>query len=68
MNNQGMIMEINAIYVSRLFAGQKQQYFSSLDVSLIADNKKFCKTVKPLFSDKISHKDIIRLREDGKKP
>ena len=44
----------------------KQQYFSSLDLSLIADNKKFWKTVKPLFSDKISHKDIISLREDGK--
>ena len=44
----------------------KQQYFSSLDLSLIADNKKFWKTVKPLFSDKISHKDIISLTEDGK--
>ena len=37
----------------------KQQHFSSLDLSLIADNKKYWKTVKPLFSDKISHKDII---------
>ena len=44
----------------------KQQYFSSLDLSLIADNKKFWKTVKPLFSDKISHKDIISFTEDGK--
>ena len=44
----------------------KQQYFSSLDLSLIADNKNFWKTVKPLFSDKISHKDIISLTEDGK--
>ena len=44
----------------------KQQYFSSLDLNLIADNKKFWKTVKPLFSDKISHKDIISLTEDGK--
>ena len=44
----------------------KQQYFSSLDLSLIADNKKFWKTVKPLFSDKISHKDTISLKEDGK--
>ena len=41
----------------------KQQYFSSLDLNLIADNKKFWKTVKPLFSDKISHKDIISLTE-----
>ena len=44
----------------------KQQYFSSLDLSLIADNRKFWKTVKPLFSAKISHKDIISLTEDGK--
>ena len=44
----------------------KQQYFSSLDLNLIADNKKFWKTVKSLFSDKISHKDIISLTEDGK--
>ena len=44
----------------------KQQYFSSLDLNLIADNKKFWKTTKPLFSDKISHKDIISLTEDGK--
>ena len=44
MKNQGMIIENNAIYVSRLFAS------SSLDLNLIADNKKFWKTVKPLFS------------------
>ena len=44
----------------------KQQYFSSLYLSLISDNKKFQKKVKPLFSDKIYHKDIISLTEDGK--
>ena len=44
----------------------KQQYFSSLDLSFIADNKKICKTVKPLFLDKISHKDRFSLTEDGK--
>ena len=44
----------------------KQQYFSSLDLRLIAGNKKFWKTVIPLFSDKISHEDIISLTEDGK--
>ena len=49
-----------------LVSRAKQQYFSSLDLSLIADNKKICKTVKPLFLDKISHKDIISLTEDGK--
>ena len=44
----------------------KQQYFSGLDLSLIADIKMFWKTVKPLISDKISRKDIISLTEDGK--
>ena len=44
----------------------KQQYFSSLDLSLIDDNKKFWETVKPLFSEKIFCKDIIGLTEDGK--
>ena len=63
MNNQGMFIENNAIYVLCLFAGQ---VFSSLELSLIADNKNFWKTVKPLFSDKISHRDIISLTEDGK--
>ena len=33
---------------------------------IAANKKKFWKTVKPLFSDKISHKDIISLTEDGK--
>ena len=57
MNNQGMIIENNTIYVLRCFARRaKQQYFFSLDLSLTADNKKFWKTVKLLFSDKISHK------------
>ena len=44
----------------------KQRYFSSLDLSFIADNKKFWKTVKPIFSDKIYQKDIISLTEYGK--
>ena len=61
-----MITENNAINVLRLFTGQKKQYFSSLDLSLIADNKNFWKTVKLLFSDKIFHKDIISLTEYGK--
>ena len=33
---------------------------------MIGDNKKFWKTVRLLFPDKISHKDIISLTEDGK--
>ena len=44
----------------------KQQYFPSLDLNLIIDKNYFWKTVKPLFSEKISHKDIISLTEDRK--
>ena len=58
-----MIIENNAIYVSRLFAWQNSN--TSLDLSLIADNNKFWKIVKPPLSDKIFHKDIISLTEDG---
>ena len=66
MNNQGMIIESNAINVLRLFPGQGSNIFSSLDLSWIADNKTFWKTVKPLFSDNISHRHIISLTDDGK--
>ena len=67
MNNQGMIIENNAFYVFyALVRRARQQYLSSLDLNLIADNKKSWKTFKQLFSDKITHKDIISLTEDEK--
>ena len=40
---------------------RRSRCFSSLDLSLIADNKKIWKTAKPLFSDKLFHRDIISL-------
>ena len=36
------------------------------ELSLTADNKKFWKTVQPLFSDKIYRRDKISLTEDQK--
>ena len=39
----------------------KKKYFANINISSITDNKKFWKTVKPLFSDKISHKETINL-------
>ena len=39
----------------------KKKYFTNINISSITDNKKFWKTVKPLFSDKISHKETINL-------
>ena len=43
----------------------KKHYFSNLDPELITDYKKFWKSVKPLFSDKITVKEIINLTENG---
>lgn len=34
----------------------------------MTDNKKFWKTVKPLFSDKLIHKEVINLAEDENLP
>ena len=43
----------------------KKQYFSNLEPKRITDNKKFWNSVKPLFSDKITVKEIINLTENG---
>ena len=43
----------------------KKQYFSNLEPKLITYNKKFWKSVKPLFSDKITVKEIVNLTENG---
>ena len=43
----------------------KKQYFSNLEPKLITDNKKFWKSVKPLFSDKITVTKVIILIENG---
>ena len=43
----------------------KKQYFSNLEPKLITDNKKFWKSVEPLFSDKIAVKEITNLTENG---
>ena len=43
----------------------KKQYFSNLEPKHITDNKKFQKSVKPLFPDKITMTEIINLTENG---
>ena len=43
----------------------KKQYFSNLEPKLITSNKNFWKLVKPLFSDKITVKEITNLTENG---
>ena len=47
-----------------LLGKAKRQYFSNLEPKLITDNNKFWNSVKPLFSDKITVKEIINLTEN----
>ena len=44
----------------------KKNYFANLDVNSITDNRKFWQTAKPLFSNKLPHKETINLSENGK--
>ena len=53
-------------YCVNILRSTKKNYFANINISSITNNKKFRKTVKPLFSDKISHKEAINLVEDGK--
>ena len=43
----------------------KKNYFANLDVNSITDSRKFWQTVKPLFSNKLPHKETINLSENG---
>ena len=44
----------------------KKNYFNSLNVRNIADNKQFWKTVKPFFSSKVGDNERITLIERDK--
>ena len=39
-------------YVSRLYKKERKMFFNCINSSIISDNQKFWKTVKPLFSNK----------------
>ena len=43
----------------------KKHHFLNLEPKLITNNKKFWNSVKPLFSDKITVKEIINLTDNG---
>ena len=53
-------------YCVNLLPRTKKNYFANINISssTITDNKRFWKTVKPLLSDKISHKETINLVEN----
>ena len=50
----------------KLLRKAKFEYYKNLDLKDISDNRKFWKTVKPLFSDKVQTNSSITLNEDGK--
>ena len=43
----------------------KRNYYNDLDLSNVTDNGKFCKTIRPLFANKIKVKNKITLDEDS---
>ena len=51
-------------YCVNLLRRAKKNYFANINISSITDNKNFWKTIKPLFSDKISHKERINFAEN----
>ena len=51
-------------YVSRLYEKERKMFFNSLNPSVISDNRKFWKTVKPLFSNKGNYGNKIKLVEN----
>ena len=50
----------------KLVRKEKRNYYNNLDISHITDNKKFWKTVKPFFSDKLHSNNKIVLTEGEK--
>ena len=44
---------------------KKKEHFANLDVNSISDNKKLCKIVKPLFSNKVKAKTTIKVVENN---
>ena len=51
---------------TKVLRNAKQQYFNNLSSKSLTDTKKFCKTVKPLFSNKIKPANTITLYENNK--
>ena len=53
-------------YVVSLLRNEKKNFYSSLDTKVVTDNRTFCKTVKPLLSEKVTKHCKINLVEDDK--
>ena len=53
-------------FCKKLLRTAKQLYFSNLDIKNVVDNRRFWKTVSPLFSTKCSKGDTIIFNENDK--
>ena len=51
---------------TKIIRNTKQQYFNNLNSKSITDTKKFWKTVKPLFSNKVKTANTIIIHENYK--
>ena len=53
------------LYVS-ILRKNKRDYFGNLNNKIVTDNRKFWKTIIPLFSEKTFHIECITLKESNK--
>ena len=52
-------------YCSRLYKKERKKFYANLNLTDITDNRKFWKTIKPLFSNKEPNKKKITLVKEN---
>ena len=52
-------------YCVNLLRETKREYFANIKINKVADNKNFWQIVKPIFSDKINHREAINVIDSG---
>ena len=50
-------------FCSKLYKKERKNYYNSLDIKNITDNKQFWKTIKPFLSEKIKTTSKIKLKD-----
>ena len=63
--SQRAYRKLHNFCVTLLRKVKKKQHLSNLNSKFITGNKNFWKSIKSLFSDKITIKEIINLNENG---
>ena len=53
--------DIEKNYCVNILRGTNKKNFANINIISVTGNTKFWQTIKPLFSDKISHKETINL-------